>query len=144
MVSLCSRNHIRLCGENSKIQNIGISSETQHREFPGSTVVRLPCLHCQGSKFHSWQGNQIPDAMQHSQNTHTTKNTKKPNKNQNTIWPVSETYTNENQQFKKKSEMKKIRKSHKKYPQQEIQCESHKTKCTFTRKPELSVGSELR
>ena len=42
--------------------------------------------------------------MQHGQNTHahTPKKTQKSNKNQNTIWPVSETYTNDNQQLKKK------------------------------------------
>lgn len=43
------------------------------------------------------------------------KKTQKSNKKQNTIWPVSETYTNDNQQLKKKkSEMKNERKSHKK------------------------------
>ena len=148
MVSLCSRNHTRSCWKIVKYKTQG--SVLKHN-IENSLAIQWLGLHTSTARgTSSILGTEIRSHMPCSTaKTHTPppqKKTQKSNKNQNTIWPVSETYTNDNQQLKKKKkkEIKKVRKSHKKYPQQEIQCESHKTKSSFTRKPELSAGSELR
>ena len=36
------------------------SPKSQMGDFPGSSVVRTPCLHCRGPEFHLWSGNQDP------------------------------------------------------------------------------------